>query len=233
MPPQSPTRTPSSTKLAVSSRQPSGSRGARRLRRTGRVPGVLYGGGGDPVSFDVEARELRSAMAAAGAVLDLSIDGADPTSVVVKDAQHHPVRGETVHIDFLRVRLDIPIQAIVPLELHGAEESPGVKAGGILEQITRELNIEALPTSIPSAITHDVTTLEIGETLLLEAIEAPEGVTLLDDLQETVVATLTPPRLQSEAEPDVETETEIVGEGGAEAGADGAADGSSDDAAGE
>ncbi len=216
-----------STALAAASRTPTGSRGARRLRRSGRVPGVLYGGDGEPVSFEVQARELRHAMAAAGAVLDLSIDGGAPTSVVVKDAQHHPVRGETVHVDFLRVRLDRPIQAIVPLELTGAEESPGVKQGGILEQITRELNVEALPTSIPSAITHDVTELEMGDTLLLSAIEAPEGVTLLDDLEETVVATLTPPRLQAEAEPEVETETELVGE------SDGAAEsaGSADDSA--
>ena len=150
----------------------------RRLRRTGRVPGVLYGGDIEPVSFDVEARELRSALAAAGAVLDLSIDEGEPTSVVVKDAQHHPVRGETVHIDLLRVRLDRPIHAIVPLELHGADESPGVKQGGILEQITRELNIEALPNAIPSAITHDVAALAMGDTLIARAkaeTGLPEG----------------------------------------------------------
>ena len=198
------------------------------MRRTGRVPGVLYGGDIEPVSFDVEARELRSALAAAGAVLDLSIDEGEPTSVVVKDAQHHPVRGETVHIDLLRVRLDRPIHAIVPLELLGADESPGVKQGGILEQITRELNIEALPNAIPSAITHDVAALAMGDTLMLAAIAVPEGVTVLDDPDETVVATLTPPRLQSEAAPEVETETELVGESAAGGGDAGESDGSAD-----
>jgi large subunit ribosomal protein L25 len=208
----------SATKLDVSTRDASGSREARRLRRSGRVPGVLYGGDGGPVTFAVEARELRLALAAGSAVLDVSIDGAKPSPAVLKDIQRHPVRGDTVHVDFLRVRLDRPIQAVVPLELHGVEDSPGVKEGGILEQITRELNVEALPTAIPPAITHDVSEMVIGDTLMLAAMSAPEGVELLDDREETVVATLTPPRLQAEAEAEaeMEAETELVGEEGAE-----------------
>ena len=138
-----------STKLDVTSRAAEGSRAARRLRRSGRVPGVLYGGGGESVGFDVDARELRLALASSGAVLDLSIDGEKATPVVLKEAQRDPVRGETVHVDLLRVRLDEAIHAVVPLELTGAEDAPGVKEGGVLEQITRELNVEALPTAIP------------------------------------------------------------------------------------
>ena len=203
------------TKLEVTSRESTGSRESRRLRRTGQVPGVLYGGEGEAVSFAVEARELRHALAAGSAVLEVSIDGAKSASAVLKDLQRHPVRGDTVHVDFLRVRLDRPIQAVVPLELHGVEDSPGVKEGGILEQITRELNIEALPTAIPPAIEHDVSEMQIGDTLVLAAVGASEGVTLLDDPEETVVATLTPPRLQTEAEAEIEAETELVGEEGA------------------
>ncbi len=150
-------------------RQPrrGGSRAARRLRRGGRVPGVLYGGDGDPVSFDVDARELRLALARSGAVLDLSVDGAKATPVVLKEAQRDPVRGETVHVDLLRVRLDKAIHAVVPLELTGAEDAPGVKEGGVLEQITRELNVEALPTAIPESIVHDVGEMQIGDTIAL------------------------------------------------------------------
>jgi len=206
------TQSPGSTRLSVTSRQPQGSRAVRRLRRTGRVPGVLYGGGKEPVSFDVEARELRHVLAGGGALLDLSVDGADPTPAVLKEIQRHPVRGETVHLDLLRVRLDRPIQSVVPLELQGAEDSPGVKEGGVLEQITRELNIEALPTAIPPSITHEISEMQIGDTLTLSEISPPEGVTLLDDLEETVVATLTPPRLQTETVAEPETETEVVGE---------------------
>jgi large subunit ribosomal protein L25 len=204
-----------STKLSVSSRDGAGSRAARRLRRDGRVPGVLYGGGAEPLGFDADARELRLALAGSGAVLDLSIDGKKATPVVLKEAQRHPVRGETIHVDLLRVRLDQAINAVVPLELTGVDDSPGVKQGGVLEQITRELNVEALPTAIPESIVHDVSEMQIGETITLDALSVPEGVTLLDDLEETVVATLSPPRLQSEVTEDIEAETEVVGEEGA------------------
>jgi large subunit ribosomal protein L25 len=203
----------SSTKLDVTSRGAEGSRAARRLRRSGRVPGVLYGGGGDSVGFDVDARELRLALASSGAVLDLSIDGDKATPVVLKEAQRDPVRGETVHVDLLRVRLDQAIHAVVPLELTGAEDAPGVKEGGVLEHITRELNVEALPTAIPESIVHAIGEMQIGDTIGLDAIALPEGVTLLDDVEETVVATLSPPKLQVE-EDEVEAETELVGEDG-------------------
>jgi large subunit ribosomal protein L25 len=122
------------------------------------------------------------------------------------------VRGQTTHVDLLRVNLNEKIHAVVPIELTGADDSPGVKQGGILEQITRELNVEALPTAIPESIAHDVSAMEIGETILLSALAVPEGVTLLDDLEETVVATLLPPRLQSETADEIEAETELVGE---------------------
>jgi large subunit ribosomal protein L25 len=205
------------TKLDVTSRSAAGSRAARRLRRGGRVPGVLYGGGSEPLGFDADARELRMALARSGAVLDLSIDGQKPTPVVLKEAQRHPVRGETVHVDLLRVNLNEAITAVVPLELHNIDDAPGVKQGGVLEQITRELNVEALPTAIPESIVHDVSEMQIGETILLGALSVPDGVTLLDDPEETVVATLSPPRLQSEAAEEIEAETEVVGEGGSQA----------------
>jgi large subunit ribosomal protein L25 len=213
--------TSTSTQLTVNSRGADGSRAARRLRRSGRVPGVLYGGGEDPVSFDVDARELRLALAGSGAVLDLSIDGAKATPAVLKETQRDAVRGDTTHVDLLRVRLDRAIHAIVPLELTGLEDSPGAKEGGVVEQITREVNVEALPTAIPETIVHDVGEMQIGDTLTLAAISVPEGVTLLDDLQETVVATLSAPRLQSESDTEIEGETEVIGES-AEKGASGA-----------
>lgn len=200
------------TSLKVNAREPDGSRGARRLRRGGDVPGIVYGGGEDPVTFKVPARDLRIALAHAGAVLDLAIEDATPTPVVLKDLERHPVTGETMHVDLLRVRLDVKIQSTVQLELTGAEDAPGVKEGGVLEQVTRELTIEALPTDIPDAIHYDVSTLQIGDTVTLDAVTPPRGITLLDD-PETVIATLSPPRLQLEEEPGIEEETELVAEG--------------------
>jgi large subunit ribosomal protein L25 len=201
-----------STRLDVKSRVARGSRAARRLRRENRVPGVVYGGNGGPIGFDADARELRIALASSGAVLDLSIDGARPTPVVLKEAQRDPVRGATVHVDLLRVRLDQAIHAVVPLELRGVDDAPGVKEGGVLEQVVRELNVEALPTAIPESVIHEIGEMQIGETIPLAAIAMPEGVTLLDDTEDVVVATLSPPRLQAEVEEELEAETELVGE---------------------
>jgi large subunit ribosomal protein L25 len=202
----------STTKLNVTSRTAEGSRAARRLRRAGRVPGIVYGDGAEPIGIEVDARELRHALAGAGAVLDLSVDGGKATPVVLKDAQRNPVRGDTSHVDLLRVRLDEKIRSVVPIELSGVEDAPGVKQGGVLEQITREFEVEALPTAIPESIVHEVGEMEIGDTITLSALSAPEGVTFLGELEETVLATLSPPKLQTEVEEEIESETEVVGE---------------------
>jgi large subunit ribosomal protein L25 len=212
------------TGLSVELREPSGSRGARRLRRTGKVPGIVYGGGEDPVSFAVDARLLRQTLAHAGAVIDLSVDGST-TPVVLKELIRHPVTGNTVHVDLLRVRLDEAIQTTVVVDLTGAEEAPGIKEGGVLEQVTREVTIEALPTDIPDSIQYDVSAAEMNDTITLEALSMPSGVTLIDD-PEMTLATVTPPRLQVEEEPEIEEETELVGEGEAPAeGEEGAEEG--------
>jgi large subunit ribosomal protein L25 len=208
------------TALAACARQPSGSRSARRLRRDGQVPGVVYGGGEPPTAFAVAARELRHALAGAGAVLDLQIDGGPASPVMVKELARHPVSGETVHVDLLRVRMDRPIQATVILELTGADDAPGVREGGILEHVTRELTVEALPGDIPDAIQHDVSGMAVGDTVTLDAVQAPPKMQILGDA-ETVIATLTPPRLQTEAGEEIEEETEVVG-GHAAAAAEGA-----------
>jgi large subunit ribosomal protein L25 len=202
-----------STSLKVAPREPGGSRTARRLRREGNVPGVVYGGGEDPVAFSVEARELRHALAAGGAVIDLAIEGAGATPVVLKVHERHPVSGYTVHVDMLRVRLDVKIQSTAMLELTGVEDAPGTKEGGVLEHVTRELTIEALPNDIPDVLTHDIGQMQIGDTLTLDAVTPPSRVELLDD-PETVIATLTPPKLQLEAEDEIEEETALVGEDG-------------------
>jgi len=209
------------TKLSISVREPEGSRATRRLRRSGRVPGILYGGDAEPLAFSVDARELRHALAAHGAVLEVS-DGGSPSPAILKSAHYHPVRGETLHVDLLRVNLNVAIHAVVPLELTGGDDSPGVKEGGVLEQITRELNIEALPTAIPESISHDVSAMQINDTITLAEITVPAGIVLLDDPEETTIATLSPPRVESEDD-EIEEETGIVGEAAPLAAADDAA----------
>jgi large subunit ribosomal protein L25 len=227
--------------LKVQDREERGSRATRRLRREGLVPGVVYGGrDGQCNAFSVDARELRRVLIAGSAVFDIDVGGST-RPVIVKDQQHHPVREHVMHIDLLEVRLDEKIQTTVALELTGGEEAPGVKEGGVLEHVTRELNIEALPASIPENITVDVSHLEVAGTMHLSEVTAPEGVEFLDDLEETIVATITTPT--EVEEPEIEEEAELVGEEGegaegatgeeAEAAAEGAGgEGAADDSGG-
>ncbi|MDQ6821255.1 MAG: 50S ribosomal protein L25 [Actinomycetota bacterium] len=224
--------TTETTALAVQQREPAGSREARRLRRTGNVPGVVYGGGAEPVAFQVEARQLRQALAHAGAVLDLQVDGEGGTPVVLKDLVRHPVSGETMHIDLLRVRLDVAIETTVILELVGGEDSPGAKDGGVLEQVARELTIEALPNEIPDSLHHDVSGLHVGDIVTLAELTAPAGVKFVDE-PESVIATMSAPRLQLVDETEIEEETELVGEEGGEAAAASDDEGGGDEPAGE
>ena len=199
-------------KLALQSRAAEGSRSARRLRRSGQVPGVIYGGTGGPELFAVDGRILRNTLAHSGAILEIAVDGGSGTPVLVKDIQRHPVKGHAVHLDLLRVDMKVAIQTTVTLELHGADEAPGVAEGGVLSQGVIELNIEALPGDIPDSIPFDVSALHMNETATLGQLTVPDGVTMLDDPEETVLATITPPTKEPEPE-EIETETELVGEG--------------------
>jgi large subunit ribosomal protein L25 len=201
-----------STKLELDARTADGSRSARRLRRTGRVPGIIYGGQEGPELFAVDARILRNTLAHSGAILEVTVGGGAPSPVLVKDLQRHPVRGHAVHVDLLRVDMKVAIQTTVTLEILGAEHAPGVVEGGVLSQGVIELNIEALPGDIPDSIQFDVSGLEMNAVATLAQLTAPEGVTLLDDPDETVLATVSPPTVEP-VEEEIETETGLVGEG--------------------
>jgi large subunit ribosomal protein L25 len=200
------------TLLEIQPRDERGSRANRRLRRSGQVPGVVYGGGKDSATFQVDARHLRSVLTEGHALFDIEING-DRQPVIIKDQQRDEVRSFVRHLDMLRVRLDQKIQSEVVLELEGSEEAPGVKEGGVLSQVTREIIVEALPTDIPDSITVDVSGLGIAETLTLDSITAPEGVEFMGEVEEIVVATVTAPTKVEEPE-EIEEEAELVGEEG-------------------
>ena len=204
--------------LKVEQRSEFGSRPSRRLRRTGLVPGVVYGDGKEARAFQVPERVARAALTHGGALIDLEFDGSGSTPVVVKEQQRDPVRGQLIHLDLLEVKLDEEIQAEVPIELLGGDDAPGVKEGGVLEHVTHQITIEALPTAIPESIPADVSGMSIGDTLQLSAISAPEGVEFAlgegVDADEVTIATLSPPRVEEEPEPEVEEEAELIGEEG-------------------
>lgn len=201
-----------SSSLAVASREPAHSREARRARRTGSVPGVIYGGSAEPVSIAVNERDLRHTLAAKGAVIDVAIDGGASEPVVLKEAQRHPVRGQIVHVDLLRVDLKQKIQAVVPVEVVGTDDAEAIKLGGIVAQIIREVTIEALPNEIPESVSIDVEQLAIGDNLTIGDIAIPSTATLVDD-PEPIAVTMAAPRLASE----VEAEEEAAAEAGAAA----------------
>jgi large subunit ribosomal protein L25 len=199
--------------LKVAPREEFGSRTTRRLRRQGIVPGVVYAGGAEARAFQAPEREIRSVLSEGAALFDLEIGGGKAVPVVVKDQQLHPVRGDLQHIDLQEVNLNEAIQADVAIDLEGVEESPGVKGGGVLEHVTREVTVEALPTDIPDHIVLDVSAMEINDILQLSAVPIPEGVSFTaEDPAEVTIVTLSPPRVEEEPEPEVEEETELVGE---------------------
>jgi len=177
------------------------------------VPGVVYGIDSECVSFKVDSRRLRAVLAEGHALFDVEVDGGGRQPVIVKDQQRDAVRGTVQHLDLLKVRLDEKIQATVPLELEGAEEAPGVREGGVLEHVTREVTIEALPTDIPDRILANVAEMGIAETMTLDSVRAPAGVEIMGELEEIVVATITAPS-EVEVEEEIEEETELVGEEG-------------------
>lgn len=196
-------------KLVVQNRAVLGSAESRRLRRQGLIPGVLYGRE-EPIAISIPERDLRAALtgdAGTHAVLDVVVDSGKTHSSVLKDYQQDAVRGYITHVDLQEVRLDQPISAAVSLVLIG--EPAGVREGGVLNQVTTTVNIEALPLEIPEHLELDVSELGVGDSARLAQVKAPAGVTILDDLEETVVASVALPRAE-EPEPAGEETPEGV-----------------------
>jgi large subunit ribosomal protein L25 len=189
---------------------------ARRLRRTGKVPAIVYGLNSEPVSISVPDRELGHILHGPGGIntlIDLEIDGSKGELVLARQVQRHPVRHSLVHVDFVRVRRDTAISAEVPLHLVG--DPPGVKDGGVLDQERFSLTVEAKPGEIPAAIEVDVSQLEMGGHIRLSEITLPPGVTTSVDPEELIAQVMVPRGM------DLEEEAAATEEGeGAEAGAE-------------
>jgi large subunit ribosomal protein L25 len=208
-------------KLEVRLREGRGGKDAREMRLAGQIPGVVYGGGSNGTqAIAVDIRALRHAVSGGGGIhgiLDLAVEGEkDARPVLIKDLQLDPVHDRAIHVDFQQVRLDRVIQTMVAIHLEGTPE--GVNMGGVLSQPIHEVNIEVLPTAVPEQLLVDITGLQIGDAVRLADIPAPDGVTFLDDLEMTVIASVTAPSVEEEPEPEEGEE----GEEGAE-GAEGAA----------
>jgi len=192
-------------KLEAQERESVGTTAAARLRREGFIPGVIYGRGKKPHAIAVPERELRAALSGPHgrhAILDVTLSGQKTSHAsILKDFQVDPIRGRITHFDLHEVRLDQPITAQVAVELIG--ESPGVKAGGVLSALVREVSVEALPLELPDRLELDISGTEIGSALRVSDLVAPEGSKLLDD-PDTVIVTVAAPRVEVEEVPEEE-----------------------------
>ena len=200
--------------LEIETREIGGTSEVRALRRTGKIPGVLYGNGREAFAFAVNSRHLRETLAAAGgrhAILEVQVPGAKtPIHAFIKDMQLHPLRDTLQHFDLLEVRMDRPIQATVSIVFTG--EAEGVKTyGGILAQNAHELVLEALPGDLPEHVEIDITSLGIGDSILISDLPAITGVTYVGD-PETMLASVAQPKGPTAEEEAAEAEAEAASE---------------------
>jgi large subunit ribosomal protein L25 len=206
--------------LQLEPRTTGGKQAVKAIRAAGRIPGILYGRGKEPLAFQVGVPALRDALsgdAGRHAVLTLKAPGRrGEVNAVLKDYQLDPVRDWLVHIDLLEISMDELIVATVAVHLDG--EPPGVKDGGVLEQPTHEIEVEALPGNLPPEILVDVSGLQLGQSLKLADLTAPEGVTFASP-PDTVLASIIQPTTMEEieaeaAEGEEGEEGETTGEAG-------------------
>lgn len=170
----------------------------QKLRKSGRVPAVVYGKGRESLSLQLGENEVRKVVSHLTGLIELSINGKNH-HVIVRDVQKDPLIGRVIHVDFQEVALNQPIDAEVPIVLVGEAEAVGVKAGGVLQQPVREIMVRGLPNELPEEITVDIRTFEVGDTLILENIPLPKGIEFLTDPQ-TVVASIVPPQAEEPTE---------------------------------
>ena len=210
------------TKLQAEKRDETGKGVARRLRADGRVPGVLYGQGVEPVALSVDAREMFHILhgaAGANALVDLVVDGSEHL-VLAREIQRDYIHNSLIHIDFLAVSRTQAITVNVPVVETG--EAAGVKEGGVVEHHLREVAVECFPQDVPDQIEIDITEIELGDMVHVSDLVAPEGVTILTNLEDAVLSIITPAVLRTEADLSVPGEEGVEvpaaeGEEGAEA----------------
>lgn len=196
--------------LAVEPREALGKGGAHKLRRSGRIPAVFYGKGKEATSIAVAEVALREALAK-GRHSVLAIETGGRTEyAVIKQIQHHPVRHQILHLDLLAVDLTEEVELPVPVELVG--ESAGVRAGGILDQLVREVTLRGLPREIPPVIEADITALEVGDHVTVKDLRVPQGITVVGDADGLVASILTPPTGLEGAGVEEGVQPEEVGE---------------------
>lgn len=221
-------------KLNVNKRKNTGKGAARRMRRGGSVPAVVYGQGVETFTVSVEPRAIVQALAGPlriNTVLQLEVQGegkAQELHVLVRDHQYHPVRRTLQHVDFLAIDVTRPIRVNVPVTRTG--RSLGEQAGGNLTQVYRALPIDCLPERIPAEIVHDVSALELGGHITVKDLALPEGAVAALPPEQSVFTVSMPKaeKVEAEAAPAAEGEAAAAGEADGEKKAEGEADAKKD-----
>ena len=219
--------------LAASPRQATGKGGARQARFRGKVPAVIYGHGRETQSLELEAKALEKALTGiepASTIIELAVEGKAAVKTLIREIQRHPIRPDIIHVDFYEIHATEKVKLKIPVHLVGNPD--GVRnAGGVLDQVTREVEIEVLPENIPDRVELDVTALKIGDSLHVRELTIPNAKILTE--ADLTIATVVPPRAEEVAAPTPEAATEVAepelirkvreedeeGEGAAEGGA--------------
>ena len=184
-----------------------------KLAQTGEVPAVLYGHGREPLALTLSKHDLDLFLAhhaAGSSLVDLLVEGQKkPVKAMVREVQHSPVKGSALHVDFVEVKMNEMVHALLPLHL--VNDPAGVKAGGVLTVNVHEINVSAKPADLPEVMEWDVSALEVGDSLHVRDIVAPKGVEIHDD-PDAVVASVQAPRVEVEVEAGAEqVEPEVIG----------------------
>jgi large subunit ribosomal protein L25 len=205
--------------IVVHKRDVTGTRATKRLRKSGLIPGVIYGHGKDAVLIAVEPHVLREALhtsAGMHAVLDVTFEGQKRGhKAIVKEITLDSVKSTVIHIDLQEIRLDETIETTVSIHFEG--EPKGVKAGGMLDESTREVTVKGLVTAIPEHLVVDVSELDMNETLQVSDLVVPEGIEIMAEPDEVLCSVLPPRKVEEEAEGEeavegvTAAEPEIVG----------------------
>jgi len=195
--------------LAASARTETGKGPARQARFRGQVPAVIYGQGRAAQSLTLEAKALEQALTGiepASTIIELAVDG-KKSRTLIREIQRHPIRPDIIHVDFYEIHAEQKVTLKVPVHLVGAPD--GVRnAGGVLDQVTREVEIEVLPEHIPDRVELDVTALKIGDSLHVEALTIPHATILTQ--KNLTIATVVPPRAEEVAAPAPEAAAEVA-----------------------
>lgn len=203
-----------SAKLKATPRQESGKSATRKMRASGRIPGIVYGHGEKTRMVSVDAHELDLLFAKVhweNTIIDLDIEGErGKVRTLVREVQAHAYKPEIIHVDFQQIHAGEKLHVEVPVRLIG--NAPGVKAGGVLMQAVTDLPIRTTPDRIPEFIDVDISQLEIGDSVHLNEIRLPEGVEAEIDA-ERMICSVTPPTV-APVEPTAEAAAEPAAEGG-------------------